>query len=332
MGFAAKARGQIRDGADGAVIDAPWKSDATDRGKSLGDAHAHQQIVATLLPSGTEGNHFPLHGQGHARGAGRRVVDAHRVVEKNHDAVAGETLQRAFVLQDQPAHGRMVFTEDAHHLLGIGGFGKGGEAAQVQKNDGNLAPVAFQRIIGATGDDQIGQLRRKEAFQATDLLQLFHPFGDARLKRLVPIRQFGLLPHHLVVQMLDAQQRPDAGQQLGLIHRLGQKIVGAGVQSLGAFLGRIQRRHQHHRQHAVRRVGPNRLTDFVTAHAGHHHVQQNQIRRLRLQLVQPFLTGGRRHGLVALGAKQVGQQLDVHRHIVNHQNLRSHELFLPEAR
>ena len=124
-----------------------------------------------------------------------------------------------------------------HHVLGIGGLGERGEAAQVEEDDGDLAPVALQRIVGAAGDDQLGELRREEALQPADLLELrerrrrraARACGSARRAR-------SLLAQQLVVQRLDAQQRAHARQQLGLADRLAEEVVGAGVEALGALL------------------------------------------------------------------------------------------------
>ena len=46
------------------------------------------------------------------------------------------------MVEDQRAHRGVVFAEHPHHLLGLGRLGEGGEAAQVEEDDGDLAPVA----------------------------------------------------------------------------------------------------------------------------------------------------------------------------------------------
>ena len=57
-------------------------------------------------------------------------------------------LNRAVVLHDQPAHFSVVLVQHPHHFLWIGRFGEGGEAAQIEKHHGDLAPVTFQQIFG----------------------------------------------------------------------------------------------------------------------------------------------------------------------------------------
>ena len=135
------------------------------------------------------------------------------------------------MLEDEPADGRVVFAQHGHHFLGIGGLGEGRETAQVEEDDGDLAAMALQRIGGAAGDDQLGELRREEALQAADLGQLVDAIGDALLERAVELGELGLLRPQLVVERLDAQQRAHARQQLGLAHRLAEEIVGTGVEA-----------------------------------------------------------------------------------------------------
>ena len=82
------------------------------------------------------------HRDRHADGALGGVGHRDRIVEEDHHAVAGEALERALVGEDEPAHLRVVLAEHAHHLLGLGGLGEGGEAAQVDEDHGDLAAVA----------------------------------------------------------------------------------------------------------------------------------------------------------------------------------------------
>ena len=154
--------------------------------------------------------------QRHAHGALRRIGDRHRVVEEDHDAVAGEALERAFVLHDQRGRSRRgTSPSTAITSSGSAVLGEGGEAAQVEEDDRDLAAVALQRIVGAAGDDQLGELRREEALQPADPLELAHAVGDALLERSVELGELALLAQHLVVERLDAQQRAHPRQQLG---------------------------------------------------------------------------------------------------------------------
>ena len=133
------------------------------------------------------------------------------------------------MLEDEAADRGVVFAEDGHHFLGIGGLGERGEAAQVEEDDGDLAPVALERIIGAAGDDQLGELGREEALEAADARQLVDAFRDALLERAIELGERAFLRTQLVVERLDAQQRAHPRQQLGLADRLAEEVVGAGV-------------------------------------------------------------------------------------------------------
>jgi hypothetical protein len=123
------------------------------------------------------------------------------------------------VLHHQPADRRVVLAEHRHHLLRIGGLGEGGEAAQVEEHDRDLAAMALQRILGAAGDDQLGELRREEALQPADPLELAHAVGHALLEAPVQLGELALLAQHLLVERLDAQQRAHPRQQLALADR-----------------------------------------------------------------------------------------------------------------
>ena len=74
-----------------------------------------------------------------------------------------------------------------HHLFRLGGLGEGGEAAQVEEDDGDLAPMALERIVGAAGDDQLGELRREEALQPARPFELADALRDALLERAVEL-------------------------------------------------------------------------------------------------------------------------------------------------
>ena len=57
----------------------------------------------------------------------------------------------------------MVLAEDGHDLFRLGRLGEGGEAAQVREDDGHLATVCPEGILGPALDDRVGELRREEA-------------------------------------------------------------------------------------------------------------------------------------------------------------------------
>ena len=94
---------------------------------------------------------------------GVRYLDG--IVEEDHHAVAGEALERAFVLEDQLSHLGVVLAEHAHHFLGLRGLGERRESPQIEEHHGHFPAVRLQRVVCASGNDQLGQLRREEALQ-----------------------------------------------------------------------------------------------------------------------------------------------------------------------
>ena len=119
------------------------------------------------------------------------------------------------------------------------------------------------------------RLRRPRRSSWRDLLA--HP----RLERPVPVRELGGLLLDGVVELLDAEEGADAGQQLRLVHGLGQEVVGARLEPLDALLRRVERGHHHHRQDARGGIGADGAAHLVAAHLRHHHVEQHEVRPLR---------------------------------------------------
>jgi hypothetical protein len=123
------------------------------------------------------------------------------------------------------------------------------------------------------------------------------------------------------VQALDPEQRPHAGEQLRLVDRLREEIVGAGLDALHALLGGIEGGHHDHRQHRGRLRLAELLAHLVARHPRHHDVEQHEVGTLGFHLLERLLPGRRRHHGIALRPQQVGEQLDVDRRIVDHEDL-----------
>ena len=82
-------------------------------------------------------------------------------------------------------------------------------------------------------------LRREEPLQAADPLDLGQLIRDPLLKEPVPARElFGLLLQlvrlqlHRIVKVLDPQQRSHARHQCGLLERLRQIVITAGLETV----------------------------------------------------------------------------------------------------
>jgi hypothetical protein len=113
------------------------------------------------------------------------------------------------------------------------------------------------------------------------------------------------------VIILRRHQRAHPREQGGVIHRLGEEIVGARIQA-GDAVGRlIQRGHHHHGNLGGLGIGFDAAADFETVHAGHHHVQQHDVGNHLLHLGEAFLTVERGHDLEIFRRQLRFQKLDV---------------------
>jgi len=66
------------------------------------------------------------------------------------------------MLDDELAHCAVVFTQDSENLLGLGGFGEGGEASEVAEDDRDRATVPFKKLCAIFAGDELRDLRREE--------------------------------------------------------------------------------------------------------------------------------------------------------------------------
>ena len=77
----------------------------------------------------------------------------------------------------------------------------------------------------------------------------------------------------LVLQPLDPQDRAYLGEQLHLVDRLAQEVVGAVFQGLDLVLEGVERRDHDDRKETRLVPSLQALAQLETAHLGHHHVQ-----------------------------------------------------------
>src|SRR4030095_5377770 len=93
-----------------------------------------------------------------------------------------------------------------------------------------------------------------------------------------------------------------------------------------ALLRRIERRHHDDRQHRRDGVLADLPADVVAAHARHHDVEQDQPRPALLDPGERLGAVGGGDDVVALDRQEVGEQLHVDGHVVDHQDLLGHAL------
>ena len=101
------------------------------------------------------------------------------------------------------------------------------------------------------------------------------------------------------------------------IHRLGHKIVCAGVDPLNLVLALMERRDQHDRRQSCGLVLLDAIADLETAELGHQHVHEHKIGMLPIHHVERLLAiGCGDHGVTFAGQERF-QQLDVRRHVID---------------
>ena len=132
-----------------------------------------------------------------------------------------------------------------------------------------------------------------------------------------------LVGHHL-----EPRQRAHPRDQRHVGHRLGQEIVGAGVEPLDPVGRMIERRHHDHRNVVGRAVGLDAAAYLEAVHVRHHHVEQDDI-ALGLLAFRQRLAAAHGGDNVEILSRQPGfQKLHVGRNIVNDEYARCHGLKL----
>ena len=102
------------------------------------DADTEANVMSEPAPFARQGSDGFTRLQRHQHGLECRVLDRNRIVEDDHHAVTGVTFERATVLDDLLANGRVVLAEQFHYVFRIGALSEAGEAAQVTEERGNL--------------------------------------------------------------------------------------------------------------------------------------------------------------------------------------------------
>ena len=105
----------------------------------------------------------------------------------------------------------------------------------------------------------------------------------------------GRLAHaKLVHHHLQAHQAAHAREQRGIVDRLGEEIVGAGIEPRDA-VGRLVERGDHHDRHmGGLGIGLDAAADFEAVHARHHDVEQDDVGLVLLHALERFLAADRR--------------------------------------
>ena len=144
----------------------------------------------------------------------------------------------------------MIFAQHVHRLFRLGGLGERGEAAQVAEHHRDLAAVAGeQRVMAVVGGDQLRHLRREEALQLADALDLAELLLDPLLQRAVPVPELlgllgelrRLLLHGVMGGGEFAALVVDLRKQPRVAHRQ-HRLVGEGAHQADQVLAEMRRR------------------------------------------------------------------------------------------
>ncbi len=184
------------------------------------------------------------------------------------------------MLEDELPHRLVVLAEDAHHLFRLRRLGEAGEAAEVQEHHGDLAAVGAERVVGAAGHDQLGQLGREEALQPAQALHLRHLLRDALLEGPVPLGELEGVPRFLIPQALLLEAGADPGPEQHDVAGLGQVVLRAELDRADDAGDLVERRDHQDRDVPPVRILLEALQHGRAVEVGHHDVEKHQVHRL----------------------------------------------------
>jgi hypothetical protein len=164
--------------------------------------------------------------------------------------------------------------EHTHQLLRLDRVDKARPAAQVGEEHRDLPAVALQNWVVARAHERISELRREEAAEPLQPLELLELRPHAFFERSVQLEQLYGLRLDRVVVALDPKQRPHAREQLVLVERLRNEVVGAGLDRL-RLLRPLARREHDHGQHGRLLALAKPPADRVAVHVRHHDVEKH---------------------------------------------------------
>ena len=196
----AEASRKVRDGSDRCIVVASLEANPPQRGVPLRNANPEAEHVAMPSPAECNVGDAIAHLDCHPDGACRPIRTRDRIIEEDHQPVAGESLQRPLVLEDELAQGGVILAQNAHRVFRLNGLGEGCEAAQVAEDDGDLTTVTLEDRFVAFRDDEVGNRRRQKSPESPDPLDLSHLRLDPLLQLLVPFGELAARELELVEQ------------------------------------------------------------------------------------------------------------------------------------
>ena len=130
----------------------------------------------------------------------------------------------------------------------------------------------------------------------------------------------------LVGQHLQPDQALDPAEQGDVVDRLGQEVVGAGLEAAHPVLGLVEGRHHDHRDVQGGRIGLDAAAHLDAVHSRHHHVEQDDVRLDPLDAFERVEPVHRRRHLEILGHELRLEQANIGQDVVHNQDFGSHTL------
>ena len=259
-------------------------------------------------------------------------------VDGSQDVVVGAELQR---LCDPHLVARLAGAEDRRLPRRLVGSDLGAEAEWIERLIGQSDDEEVVSSLPGRGEEAVevalGLDGMLDAQAATHLLGLRlvvqHddvPAGAGLAKLAEDVvahhdaaRRFRP-PAKLVGQLLQPRQAAHAREKLQVAHRLGQEIVGSGLQALHAIAPKIKRRDENDRQMTRQRIALQGAADVVAAHPGHHDIQEDKVDRFRTADRDGVRAASCQHHVEIFGGEPRLHQLQVHVDIVDDQDAGGH--------
>ena len=230
---------------------------------------------------------------------------------------------------DQPSHRCVILAQHGHHLFRLGGFGKAGEAAQIEEHHSHFAAMAHEGILRVAGNDEFGELRRHEALQARQPLELLHLLRHAMLQRAVPLCELcclrlelsGLLLHlswSALMRSIDLTRATSAAWSTGFVRYSSAPASSPATTSCESVFAVTMMIGMNGRDGVV--LEPPADLDAVQLR--HHDVEQDQVRLRSLVRGRAPRRRRCRDDLVAVRGEASLKIVDVVRVVVRDQDAR----------
>ena len=139
-----------------------------------------------------------------------------------------------------------------------------------------VAHDARERLVQA---ERVLERLIEAFFQAAPVVDAREGVGAGDAHELIVDReQLRPLALDFLLQRLDPKERPDPRLELGEVDRLGDVVVGPGVETDDLVLGRVERRLNDDRDEGQRLIALDAPGDLEAVDLGEHDVEQNEIR------------------------------------------------------